>query len=179
MNAGYVAPDHPVRDLYAAFKEVPHDVLIRWGLLIQASGGCHLHELHVDKVYWPGTTGRYATLGCTASPTSTRPPSWIRPSCCCARTTCSSRSSSRSAEARSGTGPGDDAQEVGPMSHLTDPNSELPPENVDSVADALDESLPAEEDIDPAQVKEQLDTDPEEAENFPDGFAPEDDEFED
>jgi len=37
------------------------------------------------------------------------------------------------------------------------------------------EALPGEEHIDPAKVEEQLETEPEEAENFTDGYAPEDD----
>lgn len=34
------------------------------------------------------------------------------------------------------------------------------------------EELPPEEDIDPAKVDEQLETEPDEAENFTDGYAP-------
>jgi len=39
----------------------------------------------------------------------------------------------------------------------------------------LPDTLPDGEQIDPSQVQEQLETEPEEAENFTDGYAPEDD----
>ena len=53
------------------------------------------------------------------------------------------------------------------MSSTLDPNDELRPEEV--------QSLPAEEDISAAKVDEQLETAPEEARNFTDGYSPAED----
>jgi hypothetical protein len=50
------------------------------------------------------------------------------------------------------------------MTTAPDPHHGAPAEGVDA--------LPPEEDIDPAKVDEQLETEPEEAENFTDGYAP-------
>ena len=54
------------------------------------------------------------------------------------------------------------------MSSTLDPSDEPRPDEV--------ESLPEEEHISPAKVDEQLETEPEEAENFTGGYAPADDE---
>ena len=53
------------------------------------------------------------------------------------------------------------------MSSTLDPNDEPRPGEV--------ESLPEEEDISPGKVDEQLETDPEEARNFTDGYSPAED----
>jgi len=53
------------------------------------------------------------------------------------------------------------------MSSTLDPNDELRP--------AESESLPDEENISPGKVDEQLETDPEEARNFTDGYSPAED----
>ena len=53
------------------------------------------------------------------------------------------------------------------MSSTLDPNDELRPDEV--------ESLPAEEDISPGKVDEQLETAPEEARNFTNGYSPAED----
>jgi hypothetical protein len=52
---------------------------------------------------------------------------------------------------------------------------ETPNPHNDPVLDQ-DADLPAEEDIDAAQVDEQLETEPDEARNRTDGYAPEDEE---
>lgn len=53
------------------------------------------------------------------------------------------------------------------MSSTLDPNDELRPDEVGS--------LPAQEDISPGKVDEQLETAPEEAPNFTDGYSPAED----
>ena len=53
------------------------------------------------------------------------------------------------------------------MSSTLDPNDELRP--------AEAESLPDEENISPGKVDEQLETEPEEARNFTDGYSPAED----
>ena len=53
------------------------------------------------------------------------------------------------------------------MSSTLDPNDEMRPNET--------ESLPGEEDISPGKVDEQLDTAPEEARNFTDGYSPAED----
>jgi len=50
------------------------------------------------------------------------------------------------------------------MTTAPDPHHGAAPDEADS--------LPPEEDIEPAKVDEQLETEPEEAENYTDGFAP-------
>ena len=55
---------------------------------------------------------------------------------------------------------------------MTTSPSETPNPHNDPVLDD-DAELPAEEDIDPAQVDEQLETEPEEARNATDGYSPE------
>ena len=56
------------------------------------------------------------------------------------------------------------------MSSTLDPYDEPRPDET--------ESLPDEEHIDPAKVDEQLETEPDEAENFTDGYAPAEDDAE-
>ena len=53
------------------------------------------------------------------------------------------------------------------MSSTLDPNDEMRPNEA--------ESLPGEENISPGKVEEQLDTAPEEARNFTDGYSPAED----
>ena len=53
------------------------------------------------------------------------------------------------------------------MSSTLDPNDEMRPDEA--------ESLPGEENISPGKVEEQLETAPEEARNFTDGYSPAED----
>ena len=53
------------------------------------------------------------------------------------------------------------------MSSTLDPNDELRPNEA--------ESLPDQENISPGKVEEQLETEPEEARNFTDGYSPAED----
>ena len=53
------------------------------------------------------------------------------------------------------------------MSSTLDPNDELRPNETESLPDA--------ENISPGKVEEQLDTEPEEARNFTDGYSPAED----
>ena len=53
------------------------------------------------------------------------------------------------------------------MSSTLDPNDEIRPNEA--------ESLPGEESISPSKVEEQLETAPEEARNFTDGYSPAED----
>jgi hypothetical protein len=55
LHGAFPDGQYPARGLYDSFTAVPHEVLIRWGLAIQAASGRWLHGLEVDKVYWPGT----------------------------------------------------------------------------------------------------------------------------
>ena len=57
LGLGHAQDGHPIRELYAQFRHVPHEVLIRWGRVLDAAESTpwRRHDLHVNGAYWPGT----------------------------------------------------------------------------------------------------------------------------